>query len=313
MIAGGRLVDDALFAARAPLEPVGLDSVKRAPVSAADFRVPVGRNRCRSSASRRAASSPSASSSTCVASDGEVPADLAQDAIKVAVVARHGKNENIGRGFVHGFGLKRGAIASSVGHDSHNITVVGVDDADMAAAVNRVIALQGGFVVAAGGEVRAELALPVAGLMSLSRSRRCASSCIALRAAATALGCTLPEPFLQVAFLPLPVIPHLKITDLGLFDVDRFQLWSEAASHAPAQVPGAAKVGEHSSAHSPATATVPMPPMHHRRQRCRRSQAETPARNSPSSFEAPTKTMFTALTRPRTWSGVHSWISVSRT
>ena len=75
-------------------------------------------------------------------------ADLDQDAIKVAVVARHGKNENIGRGFVHGFGLKRGAIASSVGHDSHNITVVGVDDADMAAAVNRIIELKGGFVVA---------------------------------------------------------------------------------------------------------------------------------------------------------------------
>ena len=76
-----------------------------------------------------------------------------QDAIKVAVVARHGKNDNIGRGFVHGFGLKRGAIASSVGHDSHNITVVGVDDSDMAAAVNRIIEMQGGFVVAAGGEV----------------------------------------------------------------------------------------------------------------------------------------------------------------
>ena len=98
---------------------------------------------------------------------GFAEADLAQDAIKVAVVARHGKNGNIGRGFVHGFGLQRGAIASSVGHDSHNITVVGVDDADMAAAVNRLIAMQGGFAVAAGGAVTAELALPVAGLMSL--------------------------------------------------------------------------------------------------------------------------------------------------
>ena len=139
-------------------------------------------------------------------------------------MARHGKNDNIGRGFVHGFGLKRGAIASSVGHDSHNITVVGVSDADMAAAVNRIIEMQGGFAVAAGGEVRAELALPVAGLMSLEPFEAVRAKLLTLRAAARDLGCTLPEPFLQVAFLPLPVIPHLKITDLGLFDVDRFAL-----------------------------------------------------------------------------------------
>jgi adenine deaminase len=158
------------------------------------------------------------------ASNGEVAADIAQDAIKVAVVARHGKNENIGRGFVHGFGLKRGAIAGSVGHDSHNITVVGVDDSDMAAAVNRIIALKGGFVVASGGEIVAELALPVAGLMSLEPFEAVREKLTRLRAAAKSLGCTLPEPFLQVAFLPLPVIPHLKITDHGLFDVDRFAL-----------------------------------------------------------------------------------------
>ena len=144
--------------------------------------------------------------------------------MKVAVVARHGKNENIGRGFAHGFGLKRGAIAASVGHDSHNITVIGVDDSDMAAAVNRIIELEGGFVVAAGGEIRAELALPVAGLMSLEPFEAVRDKLVALRAAAKAVGCTLPEPFLQVAFLPLPVIPHLKITDFGLFDVDRFEL-----------------------------------------------------------------------------------------
>jgi adenine deaminase len=156
--------------------------------------------------------------------DGAVPADIAQDAIKVAVVARHGKNQNIGRGFVHGFGVREGAIAASVGHDSHNITVVGIDDSDMAAAVNRVIALKGGFVVASGGAIRAELALPVAGLMSLEPFEAVREKLTKLRAAARVLGCTLPEPFLQVAFLPLPVIPHLKITDFGLFDVDRFEL-----------------------------------------------------------------------------------------
>src|SRR6202021_2783676 len=94
---------------------------------------------------------------------GERQVDLAQDALKVAVVARHGVNRNIGVGFVHGFGLKRGALASSVGHDSHNICVVGADDGDMAAAVNRLIEIEGGFAVVASGKVLAELALPVAG------------------------------------------------------------------------------------------------------------------------------------------------------
>ena len=94
----------------------------------------------------------------------------------------------------------------------------------MAIAVNRLIELEGGFVVAAGGAVRAELALPVAGLMSLRPFEDVRAALQPLRAAARTLGVTLPEPFLQVAFLPLPVIPHLKITDKGLVDVDRFQL-----------------------------------------------------------------------------------------
>ena len=155
-----------------------------------------------------------------------VGCDLGQDAIKVAVVERHGKNGNIGKGFVHGFGLKAGAIGSTVGHDSHNICVVGASDDDMAAAVNRLITMQGGFVVVRGGEVLAELALPVAGLMSDKRFEDVHDALIPLRAAAKSLGTVLPEPFLQVAFLPLPVIPHLKISDRGLIDVDRFELVS---------------------------------------------------------------------------------------
>jgi adenine deaminase len=156
--------------------------------------------------------------------DGARHTDTAQDVIKVAVVERHGVNGNIGVGFVNGFGLKHGAIASTVGHDSHNICVVGADDADMAVAVNRLGEIEGGFVVAADGKVLAEIALPVAGLMSLLRHEEVRDALIPLRQAAKALGTTLAEPFLQVAFLPLPVIPHLKITDKGLVDVDRFEL-----------------------------------------------------------------------------------------
>src|SRR3990167_4273323 len=145
-------------------------------------------------------------------SNAERRADPANDIAKIVVIERHGKNGNIGRAFVTGFGLKRGAIASSVGHDSHNICVVGADDRDMAVAANRLIELHGGFVVASGGKVRAELALPLAGLMSLEPFETVRAGLLPLRAAARDLGCTLQEPFLQVAFLPLPVIPHLKIT-----------------------------------------------------------------------------------------------------
>ena len=226
VIAGGRPVDEALFAARPAVEPIGLDSMKAPLVSADDFRVPGG---------------PAASVIGVIPGQiitehlklhlpvrgGERQADRGQDVAKVAVVARHGVNRNIGRGFVKGFGLARGAIASSVGHDSHNICVVGMDDADMAVAVNRLGAIRGGFVVVAGGEVRAEMALPIAGLMSDRSFDTVRGGLTSLRAAARSLGATLAEPFLQVAFLPLPVIPHLKITDRGLVDVDRFVLVTE--------------------------------------------------------------------------------------
>jgi adenine deaminase len=125
---------------------------------------------------------------------------------------------------VRGFGLRAGALASSVGHDSHNLCVVGADDAGMAVAANRLIALGGGFVAVRGGTVVAELALPVAGLVSLRSFEDVAHDLERLRAAEREIGCLLAEPFLQLAFLALPVIPHLKITDMGLVDVDRFEL-----------------------------------------------------------------------------------------
>jgi adenine deaminase len=224
VIVGGRPVDEARFASRKAVPPVGLDSVRRKPVAAANFAAPgvagetpvIGVVPGRIITERRAA--------TLLARNRLLQPDTGQDVVKVAVLERHGKNGNTGVGFVHGFGLKRGAIASSVGHDSHNITIVGASDADMAAAANRIVALKGGFCVVADGQVLAELALPLAGLMSLEPLDAVHDALQALRSAARELGCTLPEPFLQVAFLPLPVIPHLKITDRGLFDVDRFAL-----------------------------------------------------------------------------------------
>jgi adenine deaminase len=227
VITAGRVLEDGLFAGRSQVAPVGRRSLRFAPVMAEDFHVPA------------------ASATTPVIGvvpgkivterldlrlpvrDGLCYSDPVQDVAKVAVVERHGRSlpgKGIGRGFVKGFGLRHGAIASSVGHDSHNVTVVGVSDADMAMAVERLRALEGGFVVVADGTVLAEIALPIAGLMSLEDHAAVAWKLRPLRDAAWRLGITLKEPFLQVAFLSLTVIPHLKISDKGLVDVDRFAL-----------------------------------------------------------------------------------------
>ncbi|ACA16687.1 adenine deaminase [Methylobacterium sp. 4-46] len=223
VIAGGRPAEEALAAPRTRTPAPGRGSVKAAPVAPEAFRVAaapgetsvIGVVPGRIITEHRRLTLP--------ARDGAALCDLAQDAVKVAVIARHGA-PGMACGFVQGFGLRRGAIASSVGHDSHNLCVVGADEADMALAVNRLIALQGGFVVAEGGAVRAELALPIAGLMSDLPFEAVRDALHPLREAARGLGCTLPEPFLQVAFLPLPMIPHLKITDRGLVDVDRMRI-----------------------------------------------------------------------------------------
>ena len=225
VISGGRLVDDALFETRSIVPAIGFGSVKAPPVTAESFRVS-GRGDTETSVigvkpgliiteHLRLSMQPV---------DGHLQVDREQDLVKVAVVERHGRNGNIATAFVRGFGLKRGAIASSVGHDSHNITVIGVDEADMATAVTHLGRIGGGFAVVADGQVLAALPLPVAGLMSDRPFDEVRGALHTLRDAALSLGCVLPEPFLQIAFLPLPVIPHLKITDRGLFDVDRFAL-----------------------------------------------------------------------------------------
>ncbi|MDK9694785.1 MAG: adenine deaminase [Siculibacillus sp.] len=224
VIAAGRPVEEALFAARRRIEPIGRRSIRARRVSAEDFRTPgagpttpvIGILPGRIVTERRDLTLPFA--------DGARGVDLAQDVIKIAVVERHGRTGGIGRAFTQGFGLKRGAIAASVGHDAHNITVCGVDDADMAVAVNRMAEIEGGFVVVEGGRVLAELPLASAGLMSLRGHEIVRDRLVRLRAASKGLGVTLGEPFLQMAFLPLPVIPHLKVTDKGLVDVDRFEL-----------------------------------------------------------------------------------------
>ena len=224
VIRRGQVVDEATFEGRAVPDPIGYGSIHLDPVTPDVFRVPA----------------PGPSSAVIGVLPGkiltehlhaELPyrdglrhADPEHDLLKICVLARHGTNANVGRGFVKGFGFREGALASSVGHDSHNVTVVGASDEDMAVAVNRLIELQGGFVAVRGGQVLAELPLPIAGLMTELPFGDVRDRLLALRQAVAALGCPLEEAFLQLAFLPLPVIPHLKITDRGLVDVDRFEL-----------------------------------------------------------------------------------------
>ncbi|WP_210162437.1 adenine deaminase [Maritalea myrionectae] len=224
VIKSGQLVDDAAFAARPSLEPIGLHSMKAQKTTPDQFKVPAseGKNLTPMMGVKPGLILTYREEGVLPREDGILQPDTAQDAIQVSVVERHGKNGNIGHGFVKGFGLKQGAIASSVGHDSHNITLVGTNPDDLSAAANRIIDMRGGFCVAHEGKILAELSLPIAGLMSELPFEEVAHALEKLRDAAHGLGCTLPEPFLQVAFLALPVIPHLKMTDYGLFDVDAF-------------------------------------------------------------------------------------------
>jgi adenine deaminase len=155
---------------------------------------------------------------------GEALADPERDLAKIAVVERHLSTGRIGLGFVRGFGLQRGAIASTVAHDAHNVVVVGTNDASMAAAVRRLANRGGGIVVVDGADVLAELPLPIAGLLSDGSLEDVVAGSRAVVAAVRTLGCTLEAPFQHLAFLALSVIPSLKLTDRGLVDVDRFEL-----------------------------------------------------------------------------------------
>lgn len=224
VFSAGRRVTDALFATRKPVAAVGLESVKARLVKAADFGVPVAEGETPVIGVMPGKIITEHRRYRLSSSGNQTAVDLANDVIKVAVIERHGKNGNHANGFVQGFGLKKGAIASTVGHDSHNICVVGVSEEDMALAANRLGEIKGGFVVVEDGKVTGEIPLPVAGLMSLEPYESVRDTLHHLRKAAYALGTTLEEPFLQVAFLPLPVIPHLKISDKGMVDVDQFRL-----------------------------------------------------------------------------------------
>ena len=157
-------------------------------------------------------------------SGGVIVSDVDRDILKLVVVERHKATGNIGLGLVKGFGLKKGALASSIAHDSHNIVAVGTNDEDIFTAVKEVERLDGGLVVVADNKILASLALPIAGLLSDEPLEVVVSKLEKLEQLAGDLGTTLASPFSTLSFLALPVIPELRLTDLGLVDVNEFRL-----------------------------------------------------------------------------------------
>jgi adenine deaminase len=221
VLKAGRTVDDVPH----PDVPEWVKhSVRNRPVAVADFRIPWddGAARVIGLVTDQVVTENLVEEPTVT--EGAAVADPARDHAKIAVIERHLGTGRIGLGFVGRSGLRRGALASTVAHDAHNIVVVGMSDEEMARAVQRLGELGGGIVVVDGGEIAAELPMPVAGLLADAPLAEVIEQSLACNDAARALGWSGATPFLTLAFLALSVIPSLKITDRGLVDVDRFEL-----------------------------------------------------------------------------------------
>jgi len=153
-------------------------------------------------------------------------ADPKQDLLKISVIERHHATGRITNGFVKGFGLRQGALASTIAHDSHNLIVIGATDQEMMFATEKIVNMNGGLVVVKNKNVLASLPLPIAGLISFAKLKELSDELNKLLQATQELGCTINNPFMAMSFLALPVIPELKITDKGLVDVNRFKFVS---------------------------------------------------------------------------------------
>lgn len=226
--AGGRLVAEN-GRLRPELElpaPASCPSPMRVDAGALDFRLPAKGGRAQVIGVVPGQIVTRRESAAVTERGGFVECDTSADILKIAVIERYRGSGRMGLGLIKGFGLKRGAIASSVAHDSHNIVVVGAEDPDMRAAVSRIVEMGGGLCAASGGSVQAELPLPLAGLMSELPLEAVRQALDRLHAASRKFGCRLDDPFMTLSFMALPVIPELKMTDRGLFDVSRF-------AHAP--------------------------------------------------------------------------------
>jgi adenine deaminase len=156
---------------------------------------------------------------TLKAKNGFLESDIDRDILKIVVIERHRQNNNFSVGYVNGFGIKKGAVALTIGHDSHNLAVIGRRDEDIAFAVNELVKMQGGVVVSQDGNVLASLPLRIGGLMSTEAPHQVVQDKMAVYEAYKTLGGHLTDPIIAMSFLQLPVIPELKITDKSLVEM----------------------------------------------------------------------------------------------
>jgi adenine deaminase len=235
VFAGGRLVvdDGRVLPFERRTVPLWVRrSVRIAPLAASDLHIPARGDRVRIIEVIPGQLLTNAVVEAPRVEDGRAVADPGRDIAKIAVVERHHATGRIGKGFVRGFGLRRGAFASTVAHDAHNIIVVGVADQDMALCVARLESIGGGIVLAEGGSIAGELPLPVAGLLSDQPFEHVTSKMGELHSTLAGMGVTIGSPLMTLSFLALSVIPALKITDHGLIDVNRFEVVPLEADHA---------------------------------------------------------------------------------
>ena len=156
----------------------------------------------------------------------ELKSNIEMDVLKLCVVERHGRSSSrtIGKGFIKGLGIKKGALSSSVAHDTHNIISVGTDDADIAFAINAVIKMEGGLTVVSGGRIHASQPLTLGGIVSVDSIQNVAENMMRIESSARDLGCRIARPFMVLSFQSSSSIPELKLTTRGLVDVDSMKL-----------------------------------------------------------------------------------------
>jgi adenine deaminase len=223
---GGELVAEngSMVAAKTSLRPIDLRGTMNVRLEGLDFSVPAQGERIRviGGLGDQVVTGHHIEDAKIV--NGQAVADTERDILKMAVVERHRASGNIGKAFISGFGLKRGAIAGTVAHDHHNVVVIGADDASMHHAVRALVEMGGGLVAVDGERELGRLSLPVAGLMSEAPLEQVRQEYDAMIGHAQALGSTMPDPFMAMSFMALEVIPKLKLTDVGLVDVEQFKV-----------------------------------------------------------------------------------------
>jgi adenine deaminase len=222
---GGALVSEngTMVSPKVPLRPIDIRSSMNVRLDSMDFAIPAKGSRMHiiGGSDDQVVTGHLIEDARIV--DGQAVSDTERDILKIVVIERHRATGNIGKGFIKGFGLRRGAIAGTVAHDHHNLVIIGADDNSMRRAVRAVVEMGGGLVAVNGEQVLARLPLPVAGLMTEQPIEQVRQEYDALIKAAQGMGSAMNDPFMAMSFMALEVIPSLKLTDVGLVDVEQFK------------------------------------------------------------------------------------------